>query len=165
MTRRNLILSSAALASALIAPSARAAFTEGTKLPDLSTFGLSGTLPKTEGKVIYLDFWASWCAPCKASFPILNQWHEQMSVHGFSVIGISVDESEEDMTRFLKKNKVLFPVARDANHKLVATANVSTMPTSFIIDRKGIIRHVHSGFHKKDEPVLFAQINQLMAQR
>jgi peroxiredoxin len=88
-----------------------------------------------------------------------------MNVHGFSVIGISVDESEEDMTRFLKKNKVAFPVARDAAHKLVATANVSTMPTSFLIDRKGVIRHVHSGFHKKDEPVLFSQINQLMAQR
>lgn len=165
MTRRNLILSSAALAGALIAPSAKAAFSEGTKLPDLSTFGLSGNLPKTEGNVIYLDFWASWCAPCKASFPILNRWHEQMNIHGFSVIGISVDESEEDMNRFLQKNKVSFPVTRDAAHKLVSTANVSTMPTAFIIDRKGIIRHVHSGFHKRDEPVLFAQINQLMAQR
>jgi len=63
---------------------------------------------------------------------------------------------------FLKGNKVAFPIVRDAAHQLVSAANVSTMPTSFIIDRKGVIRHVHNGFHKQDETVLLGQINALL---
>lgn len=164
MTRRELLLSSAALASALFPSSSNAAFAEGAKLPDFGGFGLTGAVPKLSGKVVYLDFWASWCAPCKASFPIINQWHNQLASKGLVVLGVNVDENEADMTAFLKKNSVAFPVVRDAAHKLVSTANVSTMPTSFLVDRKGVIRHVHSGFHKKDEAVLLGQINALLAQ-
>jgi thiol-disulfide isomerase/thioredoxin len=160
MTRRNLILSSAAFM--LLSRNASAAFAEGTALPDLSTFGLTGTSPNLKGKVVYLDFWASWCAPCKASFPVLNSWHQQMSSKGLVVLGVNVDESEADMHEFLKKNTISFPIVRDAAHKLVATANVKTMPTSFIIDRKGVIRHVHNGFHKKDESTIPAQLTALL---
>jgi thiol-disulfide isomerase/thioredoxin len=160
MTRRELILSSAAFL--LLSRTASAAFTEGTPLPDLSTFGLTGALPNLKGKVVYLDFWASWCAPCKASFPVLNSWHQQLAAKGVVVLGVNVDENEADMQTFLKKNTIGFPIVRDAEHKLVSTANVKTMPTSFIIDRKGIIRHVHNGFHKKDESTLLAQLNALL---
>lgn len=160
MTRRQLIFSTAALA--LCSRSAQAAFTQGMSLPDLSTFGLTGALPSIKGKVVYLDFWASWCAPCKASFPVINGWHQQLSSKGLVVLGVNVDDEAAAMQAFLAKNTVAFPVVRDAAHKLVSTANVQTMPTSFIIDRKGVIRHVHNGFHKKDEQTLFAQINALL---
>ncbi len=160
MTRRQLILSSAAF----IAPSLHAAggWREGNALPDLAKFGLSGSLPNLAGKVVYLDFWASWCAPCKASFPVLNGWHQQLGARGLVVLGVNVDDNEADMVTFLKGNKVAFPIVRDAAHQLVAAANVSTMPTSFMIDRKGVIRHVHNGFHKKDETTLLGQINALL---
>ena len=160
MTRRELILSSAAF----IAPSLYGAnaWSDGNSLPDLSKFGLTGSLPNLKGKVVYLDFWASWCAPCKASFPVINGWHQQLGSKGFVVLGVNVDDVEADMTTFLKGNSVAFPVVRDAAHKLVAAANVSTMPTSFLIDRKGVIRLVHNGFHKKDEASLLAQINALL---
>ena len=160
MTRRQLILSSAAfLAPTLYAANA---WGEGNTLPDLSKFGLTGAIPNLRGKVVYLDFWASWCAPCKASFPVINGWHQQLSGKGLVVLGVNVDEVESDMATFLKSNSVAFPVVRDASHKLVASANVSTMPTSFLIDRKGVIHHVHNGFHKKDEATLLAQINALL---
>ena len=162
MTRRQLLFSS--LASALVAPSSQAAFTEGMKLPDLASFGLTGSLPKLKGKVIYLDFWASWCAPCKASFPVLNAWHQQLASKGLVVLGVNVDEDEGDMTAFLKKTAISFPVVRDASHKLAATADGKTMPTSFIVDRKGVIRQVHSGFRAKDEAPLLAKLNALLAE-
>lgn len=136
---------------------------ESAPLPPLGSFGLEGSLPSLKGKVVYLDFWASWCAPCKASFPILNKWHQQLGGKGFTVLGINVDDKPEDMQGFLKKTPVSFPVMRDAAHTLVAAADVGAMPTAFLIDRKGIIRHVHNGFHKQDEASLAQQIATLLA--
>ena len=160
MTRRNLILSAAALmASPLYAASG---WREGDALPDLKQFGLTGSLPSLKGKVVYLDFWASWCGPCKASFPVLNGWHQELSSKGLVLLGVNVDEDDATMNTFLKKTAVSFPSVRDAAQSLVAAANVSTMPTSFIIDRQGIIRHVHNGFHKKDATSVLAQIQALL---
>lgn len=161
MNRRQLITT---LAAAFTASSLRAAFTEGMKLSDLAAFGLAGALPKLTGKVVYLDFWASWCAPCKASFPVLNGWHQQLGGKGLVVLGVNVDEREADMTDFLKKNVVSFPIVRDAAQKLVAAAAVKTMPTSLLIDRKGVVRHVHSGFRGKDAATLLTRINTLFAE-
>lgn len=164
MNRRHFLLQSAALLAAgsatplLAAP----AWKENSSLPDLSTFGLEGTLPKLKGKVVYLDFWASWCAPCKASFPVINGWHQKLAKRGFLVLGVNVDETDAAMQAFLKKTPVAFPVVRDAAQKLVAAANVSTMPTSFIIDKEGVIRKVHTGFRDKDADELLAKINALL---
>jgi len=166
MNRRYFIQRTAALCSAAFAATSTsllaAGWKEGAHLPDLGSFGLEGTLPKLAGKVVYLDFWASWCAPCKASFPVINRWHQELASRGFVVLGVNVDDDAAAMQTFLKKNTVQFPVVRDAAHKLVAAADVSTMPSSFMIDRQGVIRHAHSGFHAKDEAKLLAQINALL---
>ena len=137
----------------------------GAKMPDLKNFELIGKLPDTNGKVIYLDFWASWCAPCKASFPTLDKWNKDYAKRGFTVIGVNVDETAAAMEAFLKKNTVGFPVVRDAAQKLVAAANVATMPTSFLIDRKGNVRFVHSGFRAKDATELTAKIEELLNEK
>lgn len=162
-THRQFLLSSVAL-TCLLASSLPAdeGWHEGDRMPALDQFGFGAGLPELKGKVVYLDFWASWCAPCKASFPAINGWYQQLSGRGFVVLGVSVDDRASDMEAFLKKNLVSFPVVRDASHNLVAAANVGTMPTSFLIDRNGFIRHVHSGFHKRDEAALLAQINALL---
>lgn len=139
-----------------------AAWKENATLPNLATFGLEGDLPNTNGKVVYLDFWASWCAPCKASFPVLASWHKEFASEGFLVLGISVDEEASAMQSFLAKNPVGFPVVRDAAQKLVAAADVKTMPTSFLVDRQGVIRVVHNGFREKDAPALKAKIKELL---
>lgn len=167
LNRRRFLQNTAALAGGVLTTLATPLFAAGWKagaaLPDLSSFGLEGSLPKTQGKVVYLDFWASWCAPCKASFPVLNRWHTEYGPRGFMVLGVSVDDTAAAMKGFLEKNSVAFPTARDAAHKLVAAANVSTMPSSFLIDRQGVIRVVHSGFHAKDEAKLSAEITKLLA--
>jgi thiol-disulfide isomerase/thioredoxin len=122
-------------------------FKEGDKLPDLASFDLQGKLPdELKGHVILLDFWASWCGPCKTSFPAMEALSKEYASQGLTIIAISVDEKHANMQEFLKSAKVSFTVVRDSRHKLVTTANIATMPTSFLIDRAGKIRFVHAGF-------------------
>lgn len=149
----------------LLAPvPARAGFKRGDRLPDLASFDLEGKLPaNVHGRVILLDFWASWCAPCKASFPAMEALHKRYRDGGLIVLAVSVDESRQNMERFVKSANVSFATARDANQKLVAAADAQTMPTSFLIDRAGRIRFVHPGF-EGDQTVrqYNAEIQQLL---
>jgi thiol-disulfide isomerase/thioredoxin len=118
----------------------------GDSFPDLGQFKLEGALPDTKGKVVLIDFWASWCEPCKESFPTMNELQKRYGPQGLIVIAINVDESKADMTAFLKKHSASFTVVRDATQKLVEKAGISTMPTSFLIDTNGKIRSTHSGY-------------------
>jgi len=99
---------------------------------------------------VMLDFWASWCDPCKESFPLMDQLQKKYGPQGLVVIAVNVDEKRADMEAFLKKNAASFTVVRDAGQKLVDKAGIGTMPTSFLIGRDGKVRHVHTGF-KGDE--------------
>lgn len=122
----------------------------GDSLPNLASYGLEGKLPESlKGQVVMLDFWASWCAPCKQSFPVMDKIYKENSNRGLVIVAVSVDERSSDMDKFLKKSPVSFFVARDAGHKLVKETDVSTMPTSFLIDRTGKVRFAHSGFQGK----------------
>jgi thiol-disulfide isomerase/thioredoxin len=138
----------------------------GDALPDLASFKLEGKLPDSlKGQVILLDFWASWCAPCKSSFPAMEELNAKYRDKGFTIIAVSVDEDPENMQQFLKPMKISFTVVRDAQQKLVAAADVPTMPTSFLIDRSGKIRFVHAGFERDETiPKYVKEIEQLLAE-
>jgi len=126
---------------------------QGDKLPDLASFKLEGKLPESlKGQVILLDFWASWCGPCKTSFPVMEELNKKYASQGLTIVAVSVDEKQENMQRFLKSTKVSFTVVRDAQHKLVAAADIKAMPTSFLIDRAGKIRMIHVGFDPDKSP-------------
>ncbi len=137
---------------------------EGATLPDLKGFGLSGTVPENlKGKVVLLDFWATWCGPCKASFPVMNELQKTYGTNGFVVIAISVDDKKADMEKHLAKNPVGFVTLHDSAQKVVAAADVATMPTSFLIDRTGKIRYVHTGFEPDKSKAEYAkQIDSLL---
>ncbi|MCE9615140.1 MAG: TlpA family protein disulfide reductase [Lentisphaerae bacterium] len=142
----------------------RAEWATGTRLPELQGAGLAGSLPALKGKVVLVDFWASWCAPCKKSFPELDQLSRDYASRGLVVLAISVDESAEAMAAFLDKHPVSFAVVRDAQQKIVGAAGVESMPSSFIVDRAGTIRFVHSGFHGADTVARYRQeIDALLA--
>jgi thiol-disulfide isomerase/thioredoxin len=127
---------------------AHAALKVGDTAPDLAGFKLEGTLPDSlKGKVVILDFWASWCGPCAESFPVMDELQKKYGDQGLVIVAVSVDEKAAKMAAFLKKDPVSFTVVRDAQHKLVAAAEPETMPTSFIIDRDGKVRFLHNGFH------------------
>lgn len=115
-----------------------------------------------KGQVLYIDFWASWCPPCVKSFPFLNALHNQYYADGLRVIGINLDEITEDAQNFATKNPVDFILATD-NAKLCAKElSVKAMPTSYLIDRQGIIRHIHLGFRTGQTDKLQQQVKALL---
>jgi len=147
----------------LSAPVASAEWKEGSKLPDLKHFGLEGTIPVLTGRVVVVDFWASWCGPCKTSFPLLDIIYRQFTSNGVVLLAVSVDEKAADMEKFLENHPVSFPVVRDARQRLVEAASVDGMPTSFVIDKDGVIQVVHKGFHAgKTEIELVREIESLL---
>jgi thiol-disulfide isomerase/thioredoxin len=119
----------------------------GAPFPGLETFGLEGTLPALEGRVVMIDFWATWCAPCKASFPAYSAMQKELADRGLTIIAVSVDKQREPYAEFIKKFAPDFVTVRDGGQKLVSAVKVPGMPTCYLVDRKGVLRVIHSGFH------------------
>ncbi|MCX6997890.1 MAG: TlpA disulfide reductase family protein [Kiritimatiellaeota bacterium] len=156
----------AVLLAALIATTAGAGWHRGSRLPALAGLGLSGTVPPLEKKVVLIDFWASWCGPCKHSFPELDKLYKEYQDRGFCLVAVSVDEKAGAMKKFLDEHPVAFSTVHDADHRLVAEAEVASMPTSFLVDRQGVIRFVHVGFRgAADVKQLRQEIEQLLTEK
>ena len=138
----------------------------GTELPStLEDFALEGEVPEMEGKVTLVDFWASWCAPCKAAFPEMEKLHQKFKDEGFQIVAVSVDQKANQMQRFLNKQKPSFATPHDAGQQLVEAAEISVMPSSFLVDRQGVIRFAHEGWHGKESVEnLTDQIQTLLAE-
>lgn len=129
----------------------------GDTLPDLTAQSLEGKLPEAmKGKVVLLDFWASWCVPCAESFAAMEKLHARYKEQGLVVLAVNTDEQRAPMEKFLKKHVISFTVVRDAAQKLVSAADAPTMPTSYLIGRDGKIRFVHAGFHATESPKQYA---------
>jgi cytochrome c biogenesis protein CcmG/thiol:disulfide interchange protein DsbE len=116
------------------------------------------TLASLQGKVVYLDFWASWCGPCRVSFPQLEQLRQELGPRGFEVLAVNVDEVEADALRFLGEVPVTYPVVRDGTGETPRSYGIPGMPTGFLIDRSGVVRLVHQGYRKRDGAALRASI-------
>jgi cytochrome c biogenesis protein CcmG/thiol:disulfide interchange protein DsbE len=110
------------------------------------------------GKVLYLDFWASWCEPCRKSFPWLNEMKEKFSDKGFEVIGINLDTEKNLADQFLAQTPAQFVIGYDPSGDTAASYEVKGMPSSFLIDRKGVIVYKHIGFKHADTKALEAVI-------
>ena len=135
----------------------------GKPLPDPKAFALEGAWPNTRGKAVLVDFWASWCPPCRKSFPALEALHQRYKAQGLVVIGVSVDEDPAAMSRFLKQHPVSFSTVRDPGQKLVKATGISAMPTSVLVDRGGTIRFINAGFKgAESENNLRQQVEQLL---
>ena len=115
------------------------------------------------GRVTYVDFWASWCGPCRLSLPALNRLSKEFDAADFGVVAISVDYVDEDALDFLKRYPVDYPVAIDKTGNSGRDFAVAGMPSGYLIGRDGLIREVHVGFRKGDEALLKEQIQALIA--
>lgn len=135
-------------------------FTLPTLLQDQPT-----TLQQFSGKVVYLDFWASWCAPCRTSFPLLNKLHQKLKAQGFEVVAVNLDEDKANAEKFLKEIPVEFTILRDAKGEWSDKYVVESMPTSFIIDKQGVIQNIHKGFTSNDIEELEHKISELLAKK
>ena len=121
-------------------------------------------LKQYAGQVVYLDFWASWCPPCAKSFSFLNKLHRDLQADGLVVIGVNMDEHLADATEFLQRYPAEFQLASDQTKQCATDLNVRAMPSSYLIDRNGVIRYVHLGFRSGDSEQLLDQVQQLLAE-
>jgi thiol-disulfide isomerase/thioredoxin len=103
-----------------------------------------------KGKVMIVDFWASWCEPCKASFPAYNELLSKYAGKGLVIVGINIDNDKEKALGFLEETPANFLVAADPDKKVAAAYNLPTMPTAYIIGRDGSILYTHAGYHEGD---------------
>ncbi len=115
-----------------------------------------------KGKVVYLDFWASWCNPCRQSFPWMNEVQEVDGPKGLVVIAVNVDHDKSLAQRFLQRYAPQFKIVYDNDGKIASRFNFNDMPTSYLIGRNGKIRYIHAGFYLNKEGDYAAQINQLL---
>lgn len=133
------------------------------KLPELSSNKII-ELKNLRGKIVYIDFWASWCGPCRQSMPKFNTLYKELASKGFAILAINLDETKADAQRFLSSYPVNYTVLYDANGATPAQFGVSVMPTGYLVDRFGLIRYVHKGFRNGDEIKLKKQIEKLLAE-
>ena len=111
---------------------------------------IASKLSHYQGKVIYLDFWASWCKPCLKSMPILNQMRADLADSGFEVIAVNLDLDPAKGKEFLAKYPVDYPVVRTAIEEVSELYKVTVLPMSYLIDRKGVLQYAHQGFNERD---------------
>ncbi len=143
---------SVALAACLATCAGEAGAVEpGESVPALSApaFGARGSpvvLAGLRGRVFYVDFWASWCVPCRLSMPALDALQRRHEGAGFLVLGVNKDFSRADAERFLKRVNVGFALLEDPEDALARAFGVKAMPSGYLVDRKGIVRKVHRGF-------------------
>lgn len=130
-------------------------------LPTLKTDAPT-SLKQFAGKVVYVDFWASWCAPCKTSFPLLNKLHQKLKAQGFEVVAINLDEDKTNAEKFLQEVPVDFTVLRDAKGELADQYVVDSMPTSFILDKNGVVQKIHHGFVSDDIKEIETKVLELL---
>jgi thiol-disulfide isomerase/thioredoxin len=139
-----------------VAAGAASGVTPGSPAPPLALAAASGEtvdLAKLRGKLVYVDFWASWCSPCKRSFPWMNEMHRKYAGKGLAIVAVNVDKRREDADRFLKTMPAQFAVVYDAAGTTPAAWQVKAMPTSYLVDASGSVVLVESGFRdeRRDE--------------
>ncbi|MEO6995477.1 MAG: TlpA disulfide reductase family protein [Lacunisphaera sp.] len=137
----------------------------GDLFPPLTGIAVEGTLPAMEKQVVVVDFWASWCAPCKASFPALSRLQAEYDPSRVVVLGVSVDQKVNDYAEFLAKMRPAFSVVRDRAQQLVSLVQVPAMPTTYVIGRDGRIRAIITGYHgNATDSLLRSIVDQVLAE-
>jgi thiol-disulfide isomerase/thioredoxin len=159
------VTSAACLAVGLAVAPLGAEMDTGDPLPNWSDYGVEGDLPDLTGKVVLLDVWASWCAPCKASFPSLSALQKELGPSGLEIVGLGIDRKKSGYERFLKRLAPAFTTVWDSEQKLVGELEPPAMPTSFLFGRDGRLHAIHVGFHGESTVTeLRAQILKLLEQ-
>lgn len=118
----------------------------GDAFPSLAAPGMEGAAPGTRGRIVLVDFWASWCAPCRESFPAYARLERDFAARGLVIVAVSVDQSPEAYAAFLRKFQPPFATLRDRGQALVRTVDVPAMPSCYLLGRDGRVRYIHPGF-------------------
>jgi thiol-disulfide isomerase/thioredoxin len=154
----------AGLALAL-ATAPAAALEPGQGLPVASVAGGAGSVALVDGKarLTYIDFWASWCGPCRQSFPWMNRMQAKFGPQGLRIVAINLDARRPDAQAFLAQVPASFELGFDAGGAAARQFGVKTMPSSVLVGADGKVVAVHQGFRKDDEAELEGRIAALLA--
>ena len=143
----------------------------GNPAPDFSVKALAGSkgtvsLKSLRGKVILVDFWGTFCDPCKKSFPKLQDLNTKFASSGLQIVGISEDEADDKdkIPGFAETYGAKFTLGWDEDKSIAKSYKPQTMPSSFIIDKKGVIRYAHVGYHDGEEVEVEKEIKELLGQ-
>ena len=153
------------IAAAVLAVNVNAAPATGPA-PDFTAKSLAGPnvkLSELKGKVVLVNFWASWCGPCRQEMPILDALAKANKDSGLVVLGVNQDEESDERDAFLKDNAVSFPILDDSKNAIAKAYKVAAQPSSVFVDRKGNIVHVHEGFKAGDDAAYANTIKELLA--
>lgn len=162
--RRQAVACAAVALAVLQAPAL--AVQVGETLPGRWLDSAQGPQPLVAGRarLTYVDFWASWCGPCKQSFPWMNEMHGRFAASGLRILAVNVDAKRADAEKFLAGNPAQFAVVFDRDGAFAKSVDVSTMPTSMLLDAQGKVLYVHRGFTAKDREPLEAAIAKALAE-
>ena len=155
------------VALAAFAPFAvRAAVPTGIA-PDFTLRGMDGKnlrLHEQRGQVVLVNFWATWCGPCRQEMPHLNRLYEKYRASGFVLLGVNVDDDARKAVDLAAKLGVKFPVLFDTDKQVTRAYDMSAMPSTVVIDRDGRVRYVHRGYRDGYEDIYDRQIRELLKQ-
>ncbi len=165
MNRLNRIIPTLTLLLSLLTAGSALALDVGAAAPDFTLKSRSGEnikLSELRGEVVMVNFWASWCAPCRQEMPLLEELHDRYSDLGFTLLGVNVEEDSNAALDMLKEIPVTFPVLFDNRNTVSKLYNVVAMPTTVILDRDGTVRFVHKGYLPGYEDEYRQQVKELI---
>ena len=137
----------------------------GALAPDFTLKSQSGEnlrLREYRGNVVMINFWASWCGPCRQEMPVLNQLFEKYSSAGFMLFGVNGDTDADAVSQMTKKYKISYPILLDKDKKISEMYRVNAMPMTFLIDRDGKLRYLHKGYLSGYEKDYQSEIRELL---
>ena len=161
---RNRIVAMAAMLALALPLWAGAADVQAPGFTLQSVDGKTVSLAQFKGDVVMINFWASWCGPCRQEMPLLDNIYKQYKDMGFVLLGVNVEPDSHNANAWLKKTPVSYPVLYDPKSQVSQLYQVQAMPTTVIIDRQGIVRFVHNGYLPGDENQYMSSIRSLIVQ-
>jgi thiol-disulfide isomerase/thioredoxin len=160
MNRTSKALRALLLTALLAAPALAVTPAPPFKLDSMA--GKPVSLDQYKGQVIMINFWASWCGPCRTEMPLLEKLHAKYKPMGFTMIGVNVEPDSSLAAQWLKATPVTFPILFDTKSEVSKLYSVAGMPSTVIIDRKGNLRWLHRGYKAGDENQYLDQIRALV---
>jgi peroxiredoxin len=164
---RRLILAALAAGAVLVALpfAARGAALPRAAAPDFTLKRVDGAnlrLAEQRGSVVMVNFWATWCGPCRVEMPHLNRLYDKYRSAGFQLLGVNIDDDPNAARALATKLGLKFPVLLDTDKKVVGAYDLSAMPATVLIDRDGLVRHLHRGYREGVEQTYEQQIRELL---
>lgn len=163
MKIRNLL--AGVLLSAFAASSLASSGLSGQPAPDFALKNSSGEnirLSEYRGDVVMINFWATWCGPCRQEMPLLDELYSRYERVGFSLLGVNIDDDANRAMEMINELGLSFPVLFDATKEVSRLYQVDAMPVTVIVDREGNVRHVHQGYKPGYEQKYLDQVRALL---